>query len=245
MEFPDLVLFYHAGVLEVKRFVIFLSYCRNDLFRPIVAERLEGFEIDGGKVHLVQDDLPVVGPEFEEHPIQQFEGVAGVHDGLPVFLADLRILFGDVLIGEVSVDDRALCGVLDCPVFYLLIRRAERLLLTEEILCEDLGPRPSAVFVDEGIVLDDDPFAKSGRAEECAGLLKLFLDLLRRRVLQLTHERDKMQMFQIPKDPGIFPIGEVFARVFVEDIEHIEFLPGILGVGLQGVRHEPFAVYGV
>ena len=137
---------------------------RDDFLDSRVAYLSECFEIHCRQVHLIEDNFPIVGPEFNKHSVEQLEGVSGIHDGLPVSLADLRVLFSDVLVSEVFVDDRVFGGVFDRPVFDFFVGGAKVFLLPKEILSEHLGPSAAPVFVDEIIVLDDDSFPESGSA---------------------------------------------------------------------------------
>ena len=168
---------------------------RDDFLDSRVAYLSERFEVHCRQVHFIEDNLPVVGPEFNKHSVEQLESVSGIHDGLPVFLADLRVLFSDVLIGKVFVDDRVFSGMFDRPVLDLPVGGAKIFLLPKEILSEHLGPSAASVLIDEIIVLDNDPLPKSGGAQERARLLKLFHHLIRSRVLHLAHERNDMALW--------------------------------------------------
>ena len=138
--------------------------CRDDFLDSRVAEHLERFEVHGWEVHLVEDYFPIIGPKFNKHSVEQLEGVSGIHNGFPVFLADLRVLFSDVLVSEVFVNDRVLGGMFDRPVFDFFVGGAKVFLLPKEILGEHLGPSAAPVLVDEIVILDDNPFPESGSA---------------------------------------------------------------------------------
>ena len=133
---------------------------RDDFLGACVAKHFEGLEVNRRHVHLIEDDLPVVGPEFNKHSVEQLEGVSRIHNGFPVSLADLRVLFGNVLVGEIFVDDRVLGGMFDRPVFDFLVGGAKVFLLPEEILGEHLSPGAAPILIDEIIVLDNDPFSE-------------------------------------------------------------------------------------
>lgn len=137
---------------------------RDDFLDSRVAYLSECFEVHCRQVHFIEDNLPVVGPEFNKHSVEQLEGVSGIHDGLPVSLADFRVLFGDVLVSEVFVDDHVLGSVLDRPVFDFFVGGAKVFLLSKEILGEHFSPSAAPVLVDEIVILDDNPFPESGGA---------------------------------------------------------------------------------
>lgn len=137
---------------------------RDDFLDSRVAERLKRFEVHRWEVHLVEDDFPVIGPKLEEYPVKQLECVSGIHDGFPVFLADLRVLFGNVFVSEVFVYDRVLGDMLDRAVLDFFVGGAKVFLLPKEILGEHFGPSAAPVLVDETVILDDNPFPESGSA---------------------------------------------------------------------------------
>ena len=117
-----------------------------------------------------------------------------IHDGLPVSFADLRVLFSDVLVSEVFVDDRVLGGMFDRPVLDLPVGGAKVFLLPKEILSEHLSPSAAPVLIDEIIVLDNDSLTESSGTQERPRLFKLFHHLIRSRVLHLAHERNDMAL---------------------------------------------------
>ena len=168
---------------------------RDNFLDSRVAYLSECFEVHCRQVHFIEDNLPVVGPEFNKHSVEQLEGVSRIHDCLPVFLADLRVLFSNVLVSEVFVDDRVLGGMFDRPVLDLPVGGAKIFLLPKEILSEHLGSSAAPVFVDEIIVLDNDSLPESSGTQERARLFKLFHHLIRSWVLHLAHERNDMALW--------------------------------------------------
>ena len=178
-------------------------------------------------MHLVEDDLPVVRPEFHERPVQELEGVAGVHDGLPVPLADLGVFLGDVLVGEEPRDYQPLGRVLGGSVLDGMVALARLLLRGEEVLGEHLRPRRAAEAVHEGVVLDHYPLAEPRGAQEHAGLLKAVLYVLGHRALEFLHQGDDPEPVALVarEDRRVFLVCEVSARRLVEHVEDVELLP--------------------
>lgn len=51
---------------------------RNDFLGACVAKCLERFEVHCWEMHFVEDDLPIVGPEFDKYSVEQLVCMAGI-----------------------------------------------------------------------------------------------------------------------------------------------------------------------